>query len=425
MMSASCGFRSGVPCKAALVAVAVVLWLLAAATAVGAPAWWTGGSGTGALPPQHSAGQPHSSMSATIPAGDCWRRPAQLVEEAFAADIKTVEVNGTATILNGNVAAARDEAMEDAKEKAVEQVGGVELDSRGYVVMELLAMSDVVTRTRGVVTETPLVICEHADAQGMYHVRCRVKVSSSRFYQELETLSRSHRVLVLDDGASGGLADILKEEMKKIGFQNIVLSGPASQPPGLVRQALDGDVHAARALAGRAQAEVVVLGGIDSGDAESWPGQSLWVADATGRVVAVRAGNGTELHRASLASVKAKGRTKEQALANAAKVVAPRLAKEAARGLSPCSDRSVSISISGLQDYASCDRFKTFLGAMRWVHGVANDGTCGGGGAARFTAQFGRGLEYLASGIDVGGAPSYRVVRADPAADVIEIQATR
>ena len=51
------------------------------------------------------------------------------VSGAATAAVETAEVEGYAAIVNGDQAAARDRALDDAKRKAVEQVAGVQISS--------------------------------------------------------------------------------------------------------------------------------------------------------------------------------------------------------------------------------------------------------------------------------------------------------
>ena len=58
-----------------------------------------------------------------------------LAAPAWAQDAQTIEVEGMAAVVNGDIGQARDRAVDDAKRKAVEQVVGTTVSAESVAVL--------------------------------------------------------------------------------------------------------------------------------------------------------------------------------------------------------------------------------------------------------------------------------------------------
>lgn len=127
---------------------------------------------------------------------------------ALAADkARTVEVEGSAPIVDAELVAAREHAMEDARLRAVETVRGVEIEATTTIANELLAGSSVASHSLGWVSAAEILKEGPAD-DGLYHVRARLTVEPPTS----APLAPGQRAAVVVDG-DGGVREPLRNAM--------------------------------------------------------------------------------------------------------------------------------------------------------------------------------------------------------------------
>lgn len=141
------------------------------------------------------------------------------IPAAAAVQEKTVEVDGVAAILVDPVT-ARDRAFVDARRKAVEEVAGVQVDSRAVYSMGLSQDDWVRVQAFGIVKSSEVLSEKQGSDRYTVRLRCRV-ISGGASSPELvrEFLSR-RSFIVLGKGEGAPLVvGRLKEALLGKGFQ--------------------------------------------------------------------------------------------------------------------------------------------------------------------------------------------------------------
>ncbi|HIE51427.1 MAG TPA: hypothetical protein EYP85_06675, partial [Armatimonadetes bacterium] len=113
-----------------------------------------------------------------------------------AGDQAVVEVDGVGGIKEGNVAAARDEALADARRNAVEQGIGVFVSSETLVENYQLIYDRILTKSREGMVANVKVLQEGPDQNfpdQLYRVRIRALVSLVPIAQELLDLNELYQ----------------------------------------------------------------------------------------------------------------------------------------------------------------------------------------------------------------------------------------
>jgi hypothetical protein len=121
---------------------------------------------------------------------------------AEEADEKTVVAEGVAQLQNGNITAARHDALRDALQRSLEQGAGVQIRAAAVVADDQL-LEQIHTHTFGMVTGYT-VISEKLEPEGIYRVRIRATIDPAAAEQSSQSM------------------DILKPFME---FPRVVLAG--------------------------------------------------------------------------------------------------------------------------------------------------------------------------------------------------------
>jgi hypothetical protein len=115
---------------------------------------------------------------------------------ALAAE-ETIEVTGVAAVVNNDVAAARDKAIDDAKRKAVEQVAGAQISSQSMTENFQLVEERIYARASGFVRRYEIK-SEFKDPDGTYHVKIKAAVDAGSVAENLDQIFKvKPRVIVL------------------------------------------------------------------------------------------------------------------------------------------------------------------------------------------------------------------------------------
>lgn len=210
---------------------------------------------------------------------------AQAPTPAGAAE-ETVEVMGMAAIVNDDVAAARDRALDDAKRKAVEQVAGAQVSAESITRNFQLVEEQIYARASGYV-RTYQILGEHKE-EGVYQVRLSAKVDKSAVAEHLDLIMKERpRVIVMVAeqnvggegysywwGRSGMVADMdilqttLIDRWQARGFKFVdpgSLMGTIKARPALHKPSLDD--NAILSLSREADADVAIVGKVMVTDA--------------------------------------------------------------------------------------------------------------------------------------------------------------
>jgi len=189
-----------------------------------------------------------------------------------AATPKQIEAEGVAVIRQGNVSVARDQALEDALRKVVEQAVGTLIESESRVENLRLLSDEIYTRAQGYVQHYTLVR-EQRDGH-LYRVTVQAAVDMGNLENRLDVLGLLYRrmkkprvmVLISEFPAGDRLGDpageteiirqLLQQGIKVVDQEQTQRIHSSDQ----ARKILAGDIGAAQLIGHRYGAEVLIAG---------------------------------------------------------------------------------------------------------------------------------------------------------------------
>lgn len=186
-----------------------------------------------------------------------------------------VESEGEGVIVRGDLPSARIEAINRAKWAAVEQVAGVEVNSRTIVQDSALLDDIITTRTRGVVTShrllkeqknvdsvTVRVAACIEPAQARDAVSPLALNSAVAVFVPARQLASNSKQVRYDDSTS--FSEALNSALIQKGFAvRDLAAGPAIKAAEMDRALKDGNFLALRSLAYRYQTNTILIGRIE------------------------------------------------------------------------------------------------------------------------------------------------------------------
>jgi len=341
-----------------------------------------------------------------------------LGEDGAGTGLISVEAEGLASVIDGDVPQARDEAIEDAKVKAVEQVVGTYVDSETILENELLLSTMVRCSSAGYVRNVR-PIKEHQDENGLYRVRIEAWVQPTQLREGVAEELRSNESLVvlLKEKIDGeGLAppivtDRLTEELVNSGFRVIDY-----QHAALLRErdrliaAARGDEVTADEIGLRFLAGVIITGNAKARFSQN--NEGIISSMGSGSVKAIESDTAKTVAMASLRRVKGFALDKYQAGEKALIEVGRQLVEEKSfvdrliRYVGR-TERELQIEVGGLPERADATRFVNFLNALRWVQEPAGESFSPE--QSVFTVRYAQPTVFLATRID--RRPEYRVLQ--------------
>lgn len=215
-----------------------------------------------------------------------------------------VTVTGIATIQNGNLGLAKDEALKDAKRVAVQEVLGSVVSARADVKNFELVRNTVTSKSEGMI-ENFEILSSTAASDVEYQVKIKAKVSTTLINQTIEEVVSSQgkpRMMVILEEKFNGAADEHKVAQTEIESQFIAAGFPfvdratveriVSKNKKKIAAALGGNNAAARELGVDAGAEIILVGSSRVKDAGKISGSQLISvqADVSVRVIDINTG---------------------------------------------------------------------------------------------------------------------------------------
>lgn len=218
-----------------------------------------------------------------------------------------VTATGTAAILSGDAARARDRAVEAALRTAVEQVIGTLVDSETLVQNNQLLADRIYTQTRGYVSNYS-ILSENADRDSnIYTVQVEAEVREGSLADDLGGLGlllrrmKMPRVAVVLKNDDGTVAALVQKVLREKGF---LLVETPDEAGGAGFWSMDQGAQSD--LLRRYGAEVAILGAASGGAGGSVRGSNLTSYQASVNLKAVKAdtreilatasGHGTSVH---------------------------------------------------------------------------------------------------------------------------------
>jgi hypothetical protein len=339
---------------------------------------------------------------------------------------EVVEADGVGSILSGDVAQARDEAIIDARVRALEQAVGVLVDAETLVQNELLLAATVRSTTSGMITNYKVIGEGVDEAAGLY----KVKISATVDKATLETgikngLTANMTVVVqLDEDMAGEpVPDPLVESEVVEALVNAGYDVRDREQIAELRRRdselsrIKGDVEEAQVIGLRFLSNLVIKGTsrttVHENKTEYAPDMSLPSAHARVTCRMVEVETGRIIGQEQLQRVKDFGQDGVDASEKALIKAAPQMVAKVLAWMN--SDylvqkmKTVTVQATDLPDMATFRKLVNLVEKARWTEGVQAGTFSNGGGT--ITLQYPEKLVYLATGIDRD--PSFRLTTMD------------
>lgn len=302
---------------------------------------------------------------------------------------QTITTDGTASVLNGDKAQARDVATQDALRNAVEQVTGAVISSSTMVENAMVVEDNIYSKAKGYIKNYSIVSEGEADGGLSYNVKVKALVRSGAIKEDMADIIRgagNPKLMVLitesnvGSSAIGGIdaqlgtaENTIIEAMRNKGFDFV---DPETAEKSIRRDkalaALDGDAQAAAFIGERAGAEVIITGKSFAKEAtvanDMLGGMKSIQATVSvkafntddGRILVSKVETGRAVHIEEIT-----GGTKaiEQASAKLADYLAEEIVKKFARG-----GNTVTLNVTGASNY---DLYQELINILKYeVRGV-------------------------------------------------------
>lgn len=312
--------------------------------------------------------------------------------EGPPVELRVIDSTGIAPVAGGNIALARDAAIEDALRKAIEQAVGSFISTETIVENYQVLSDNILTRSEGYVKGYSVL--SEAPSGAMYQAVVRATIALGTLKNDLDAIGLLYarvekpRVLFMiaeqagvDREArfwwSGAVVDLsateisLKEIFIKKGF-NVVDISATTQEIGVAGALRVPDIsnEGARFVAKKLNAEIVVKGRSLATEGPRTPGSTIapYIADVAADAIRVDTGE-------VLASAKGHGVARHISAATGGMEALSRASAELAEGLVPqilakwTSSGMVRLTITGITDYNKVQGLKDMI--KRRVRGVS------------------------------------------------------
>lgn len=333
-----------------------------------------------------------------------------------ARDVHVCQAEGFGTILGQDTAQARDEALIDARRRALEQIAGVRVDAETITRNQVLFDQMVRTQTRGLIQAERVL--DETVADGRVRVKIEAWVKSGEAQDRLEALlSELSIVVVFGEQNLGQRQEPSAVEGELV--SRLVAGGYRVLDHAHVKRlaARDrlaalaaGDEQSAREIGLRFLANLLLVGEATTRRGQSNQGIVSAYARVNARVL--EAETGRVVATIALEQVRGFGRDDvtagERALGTAAGTAAERLLESLAAYFK-VKERRIDVRLRGLPSIDQYRRAKMLLEKQRWVSGVEEGGYAAEESVIRVI--YPEKTLYLASRI--AREPGYRLVEFD------------
>jgi hypothetical protein len=352
-----------------------------------------------------------------------------------AEEVKVVQAEGVATVMRGNVALARDAAIEDALRRSVEETVGTMVESHTLVENFQLVSDRIYSQSHGYIKRYRILKEEEADQ--VLRVRVEAAVATGHLKDDLSALhlliARVHKprmMILIEETVSGASRQVLPSsdpsQVENILARRFMDKGFYLVDRAQVRKKLnrdqvssliEEDEKGARALGSGYGAEVIILG---KAGARPLPIKDLKALNLSGMkscqaqvtVKAFRADTGEMLASASETAAAVhidETAAESEALKNAGEKLAPLLIDQitAQWGRETGGTALVQLLISGLT-FREFAKFKEILKSeIRGVNGIHQRSF--EGKVARIDVDFVGDVQNLADDLAVKDFGTFRV----------------
>jgi len=284
------------------------------------------------------------------------------------AKTTTVEAEGVGFVVGGNIAAARDMAINDARLRAIEQGVGVAVNSRTVIIKCLLVEDTLVNISHGMV-KNYTIISEGQDDKGVYRIKIRASVDEEELAETLQRAAGKRRILLVSP-AEENTADNTGLEQAIHAF---VEAGFTLTPLKLKAEKFDLlDKKKVTRLAQKNKTDLVLGVSIRADEAQC-PVDNYCVAPTRGRMALWSGKSGAELARAVTDSRRGFGNTPDLARRDGIRRTGKQLGISLIEQLFHPPVINLKLAVRHLPDQKSYRQLLARVAAMRWVREVKPD----------------------------------------------------
>ncbi len=359
--------------------------------------------------------------------------------DAAFAQVKSVDAEGEAVIVNGDIPSARQEAVARAKWSAVERVVGVQVKAASFVQNMTLVEDVMKTQVTGVVKSFD-VLNQESRKDGTYWVRIRAVVEPTRAKEAVSALGLNGSIAVFIPAkkprAEGGdlydetnlLSETLISRLTAQDYK-VIDAAPTqvADAAEIEKAAKGGQTLLLRTLMYKFLSNILIVGktdytistkkGEDIGYGISMPFNNVTVR-LTYRIVAKNNQTGAvEVLTAGAEQAKGLAGNVEDAAASALKDVAekvtPKILDKVAHYVQG-NVKKISVRVAGVADLDTNLEVKGILQNIVWVAGV-EDKEMG-----RYIVSYPENSLYLANSIKQKG--NFRIINFSPYSISLEYQ---
>ena len=324
-----------------------------------------------------------------------------------------INAEGVGTILDGDIAQARDEAIIDARVRALEKAVGVLVDAETLVQNELLLSATVRNTSSGIVTDYDIV--DENSEGDLYRVRIQATVEEAELAEQIRTdLTRNLTLVVQIDEEMAGepiddslIESDLVEALINEGFDvrdRDQIEALRERDSELAR--IHGDTEEAQIIGLRFLSNLVVKGtaqtSVHENKTEYAPDMTIPSAHARVTCRMVEVETGKIIGQKQLRRVKDFGQDSYDASEKAMEKASPMIVQQVLSWMK--SDylvnrmKTVTVEARDLPDMAAYRRLANLLEKMRWVESVEVGSFDAGSGS--ITLRYPEKIVYLATRID-------------------------
>ena len=336
---------------------------------------------------------------------------------AKQGDVNICQTEGFGTILNLDVAQARDEALIDARRRALEQVAGVQVEAETITRNQALFDQLVRTQTKGII-QAERVLEEAATGDGRYRAKIEAWVKSGDVQDRLESLISELSILVVIPEQNIGqhqsqpvveneiVGKLVEAGYRVLDHSQVLKVAERDQAAALLR----GDKQAAQEMGLKFLSNLIVVGEASARFSQNNQGLVSAYARVTAR--AIEAETGRVVANVSVGPIRGFARNDigagEDALARARRPAGEQLL-QALDGYFKRKERQLEVRIKKLPTLDEYRRAKVLLEKQRWVSGVTEGPFSEDESVIMVT--YPEKTLYLAS--RVGREPRYKVLEFD------------
>jgi hypothetical protein len=341
-------------------------------------------------------------------------------------DVYVCQTEGFGTVFNQDVAQARDEALIDARRRALEQVAGVQVEAETVTRNQALFDQLIRTQTKGLV-QADRILEEATTNDGRYRVRIEAWVKGGDVQERLESLVSETSIVVIVPEQNVGLPQaqpVIENEIvgklveagyRVLDHTQVLRVAQRDQTAALLR----GDKQTAQEIGLKFLSNLIVVG--ESSTRFSQNNQGVVSAYARITARAIESETGRVVANVLVDRVRGFGRDDvgagEDALTRARKPAADQLL-QALDGYFKRKERQLEIRIRKLPTLDEYRRAKALLEKQRWVSGVT-EGPFSEDESVLMVTYPEKTL-YLAS--RVGREPRYKVLEFDRSRILVEFR---